>query len=130
MFEMIVSESEKIAIDKMREDYSALESKYNKLKAFKDDYDAAELKAQKDAIFAREEYSVLANNEAFKILVADADKFSVEDVEAKAKAIFADYVIETGEFSANKGEKQTKTLGLNFNKKEVKSKYGNLFKKD
>ena len=34
MFELIVSESEKIAIEKMREDYAALESKYNELKAF------------------------------------------------------------------------------------------------
>ena len=132
MFKMILTESEKLAIDKMREDYSALEAKYNELKTFKDDYDAAELKAKKDAIFARSEYSVLAEDEAFKALVADAEKFSVEEVEAKAKAIFADYVIKTGTFSAkDDGEKKPKVLGFNFNKKETKSgPYGNLFKKD
>lgn len=132
VFKMILTESEKLAIDKMREDYSALEAKYNELKTFKDNYDAAELKAQKDAIFARGEYSVLAEDEAFKSLVADAEKFSVEEVEAKAKAIFADYVIKTGTFSAkDDGEKKPKVLGLNFNKKEDKSgPYGNLFKKD
>lgn len=132
MFKMILTESEKLAIDKMREDYASLEAKYNELKTFKDNYDAAELKAQKDAIFSRGEYSVIADDEAFKALIADAGKFTVEEVEAKAKAIFADYVIKTGTFSANDdGVKKPKTLGLNFNKKETKSgPYGNLFKKD
>ena len=132
MFKMILTESEKLAIDKMREDYASLESKYNELKTFKDNYDAAQLQAQKDAIFTRSEYSVLAEDEAFKALVADAEKFSVEEVENKAKSIFADYVIKTGTFSANDdGVKKPKTLGLNFNKKEAKSgPYGNLFKKD
>ena len=132
MFKMILTESEKLAIEKMREDYASLEDKYNELKTFKDNYDAAQLQAQKDAVFARGEYSVLAEDEAFKALVTDADKFSVEEVENKAKSIFADYVIKTGTFSANDdGVKKPKTLGLNFNKKETKSgPYGNLFKKD
>ena len=131
MFKMILTESEKLAIDKMREDYAALEAKYNELKTFKDNYDAAELKAQKDTIFARSEYSVLVEDEAFKALVADAEKYSVDEVEAKAKAIFADYVIKTGTFSAkDDGEKKPKVIGFNFNKKEdKKSPYGNLFSK-
>ena len=132
MFKMILTESEKLAIDKMREDYSALEAKYNELKTFKDNYESAQLQAKKDAIFARSEYSVLAEDEAFKVLVADAEKYSVDEVEAKAKAIFADYVIKTGTFSAkDDGGKKPKVLGFNFNEKETKSgPYGNLFKKD
>lgn len=132
VFKMILTESEKLAIDKMREDYSALEAKYNELKTFKDNYEAAELKAKKDEIFTRSEYSVLAEDEAFKTLVSDAEKYSVDEVEAKAKAIFADYVIKTGTFSAkDDGEKKPKVIGFNFNKKESKSgPYGNLFKKD
>ena len=131
VFKMILTESEKLAIDKMREDYSALEAKYNELKTFKDNYEAAELKAKKDEIFTRSEYSVLAEDEAFKALVSDAEKYSVDEVEAKAKAIFADYVIKTGTFSAkDDGEKKPKVLGFNFNKKEdKKSPYGNLFSK-
>lgn len=129
MFKMILTESEKLAIEKMREDYSVLEGKYNELKAFKDNYDATELKTKKDAIFTREEYSILAEDEAFKSLIADAEKFSVDEVEAKAKAIFADYVIKTGEFSAKKDEEKQKTLGFNFTEKENKKKkaYGSLF---
>ena len=131
MFKMILTESEKLAIDKMREDYSALETKYNELKEFKDNYDATELKTKKDAIFAREEYTVLAEDAAFKSLIADAEKFSVEEVEAKAKAIFADYVIKAGEFSVKKDENKPKTIGFNFNKKESKKgPYGNLFSKE
>lgn len=131
VFKMILTESEKLAIEKMREDYASLEAKYNELKTFKDNYDAAALKSQKDAIFARSEYSVLAEDEAFKVLVNDAEKYSVDEVEAKAKAIFADYVIKTGTFSAkDDGEKKPKVLGFNFNKKEDKrSPYGNLFNK-
>lgn len=129
MFKMILTESEKLAIEKMREDYSVLEGKYNELKEFKDNYDATEIKVKKDAIFAREEYSVLAEDEAFKTLVADAEKFSVDEVESKVKTIFADYVIKTGEFSAKKDESKQKTLGFNFAEKETKKKkaYGSLF---
>ena len=132
VFKMILTESEKLAIEKMREDYASLEAKYNELKTFKDNYDAAALKSQKDAIFARSEYSVLADDEAFKTLITDAEKFSVDEVEAKAKAIFADYVIKTGAFSTkDNGENKPKVLGFNFNKKEdKKSPYGNLFNND
>jgi hypothetical protein len=132
MFKMILTESEKLAIEKMREAYSALEGKYNELKEFKDNYDAAELKAQKDAIFAREEYSVLAEDEAFKALVADAEKYSVEEIETKADVIFAKFVKASGEYSSKNETKRSKTLGFNFNAKPSKKKqaYGGLFEKD
>ena len=132
VFEILVTKEEKEALDALKENYSALESKYNELKEFKDNYDAAELKAQKDAIFARDEYSVLSDNDEFKALVADSDKFSVEEVEHKAKSIFADHVIQTGAFGASSNSStKSKTIGLNFNKKESKKgPYGNLFSKD
>lgn len=130
VFEILVTKEEKDALDALKENYSALEVRYNELKEFKDNYDAAELKTKKDAIFSREEYAVLADDEAFKSLVVDAEKFSVEEVESKAKAIFADYVIKTGEFSAKKddGVKKPKTVGFNFVKDNKKKKaYGSLF---
>ena len=121
VFNEWLSKAEKEALDTLKADYS-------ELKEFKDNYDAAELKAKKDAIFSREEYSVLSEDEAFKTLISDADKFSVDEVEAKAKAIFADHVIQTGSFSKSTDEVvKHKTLGVNFNKKETKSRYGNLF---
>ena len=124
VFSEWLSKAEKDALDALKADYAIL-------KEFKNNYDAAEIKAKKDEIFAREEYSVLAEDEAFKSLIDDSINFSVEEVEAKAKAIFADHVIKTGEFSAKTENGSTKTLGLNFNKKESKKgPYGNLFKKD
>jgi hypothetical protein len=131
MFELIVSESEKLAIERMREDYSALEAKYNELKAFKDNYDAAQIKAQKDEIFAKAEYECLAENEDFKKLIADADNYSVEEISMKADLIFAAHVKATGEFSVKVEEKKSKVVGFNFNKKESKKNpYGNLFSKE
>lgn len=132
VFEIIVTESEKIAIEKMRENYADLEAKYNALKEFKDNYDAAELKAQKDAIFAKTEYSILSDNDEFKALMIDAEKFSIAEIESKAKSIFADHVIKIGAFSSNTiEEKKAKTIGIDFNKKEAKkSPYGNLFNKN
>ena len=124
VFNEWLSKEERDALDTLKADYASL-------KAFKTNTEAAELKAQKDAIFARGEYSVLAEDETFKALVSDAEKYSVDEVEAKAKAIFADYVIKTGTFSAkDDSEKKPKVLGFNFNKKEdKKSPYGRLFDK-
>ena len=130
VYEILVTKEEKDALDALKENYSALEVKYNELKEFRDNYDAAELKAKKDAIFSREEYVVLADDEAFQSLVVDAEKFSVDEVESKSKAIFADYVIKTGEFSSKKdeGAKKPKTVGFNFAKDNKKKKaYGSLF---
>ena len=130
VFELIVTESEKLAIEKMREDYSELEAKYNELKVFKDNYDAAQLKAQKDEIFAKAEYECLAENEDFKKLIEEAENFSVEEISTKADLIFAAHIKVTGEFSVKAEEKKSKVVGFNFNKKESKKNpYGNLFNK-
>lgn len=129
MFKMILTESEKLAIEKMREDYALLESQYSELKAFKDKYDADELKAQKDAIFNKEEYAILAKNKDFVALKNLAEQYSVEEVAIKAKSIFADHVISSGTFSMKK-EETVSDKGIKFNlaaepKKE--GPYGNLF---
>lgn len=125
VFNEWLSKAEKDALDALKSDYAAL-------KEFKDNYDAAELKAHKDAIFAREEYSVLADDEAFKELISNAEIFSVEEIESKAKAIFADHVIKMGTFSANNVESnKVNFMAFNLNKKETKKgPYGNLFNKD
>ena len=128
VFEIIVTESEKIAIDKMREDYAALEVKYNELKAFKDEYEAKELKAQKDAIFAKSEYECLAEDEAFQALKKDADNYSVEELSTKADLCFAAHVKAVGTFSVKSEVNQSKKVGFNFNVKEAVAKpYGDLF---
>ncbi len=121
VFNEWLSQEEKDALD-------ALKQSYAELKQFKEQYDAAELKTQKDAIFAKSEYSILAEDDAFKALVKDADKFSVEEVESKVKSIFADYVIKTGTFSAKDDSKPAQTLRFNFRAASKKTgPYGGLF---
>lgn len=126
VYREFVTQAERNELEKLRKDYAALVE-------FKEKVESAELKAQKDAIFAKSEYSILADEEAFKVLVSEAEKFSVEEVEAKVKSIFADHVIKTGAFSAQPvEEKKPSTIGLNFNAKPSKKKsaYGGLFEKD
>ena len=119
VFELIVTESEKIAIENMRKDYAAL-------KEFKDNYDAAEIQAQKDQVFAKKSYEKLNGVEAFEELKKNSANFSVEEIIANAKIIYADFM-EQNEVPEVETE-PVKVMGFNFNKKETKkSPYGNLF---
>lgn len=113
------------------EEYEELKSVYDELKAFKDNYDAEELKAQKDAIFAKAEYGCLAENEEFTTLQTDAEKYSVEEISMKADLIFAAHMKSTMDFSLETEEvAKPKVAAFNFNTKEVNRKpYGNLFNK-
>lgn len=117
LFQMLLTESEKIAVDKLRGDYSALEAKYNELKAFKDNYDAAEQKAAKDAIFADEAYDNIRESDDFKALMSDSEKYSIEEIQNKCDLLFAANVKKT-QFAAQ--DKKSHSLGFNFNKKENK----------
>lgn len=128
MFELIVSESEKMAIEKMREDYAALESKYNELRAFKDNYDASVLKAEKEAILESAEYAEITDSDEFKALVSEMDKYSVEEIKVKADLLFAASMKKKFSFEVNKLEKK-RSVGINFNEKpDVKKEaYSGLF---
>ena len=128
VFKMILTESEKLAIEKMREDYSALEIKYNELKEFKEQYDAAEIKAEKDAIFASAEYVEIRESEEFQALIADADKYSVDEIKVKADLIFAASMKKKFNFEVEKPEKKN-SVGINLNEKPNKKKqaYAGLF---
>ena len=125
VFNEWLSKDEKDALETLKADYAVL-------KAFKENYEAAELKAQKDSILSRNEYSVLADNEAFKALVSDAEKYSIEDLETKADVIFAKFVKSNGEYSSKKEVKMADTIGLNFTVEptEEEQAYGGLFAKD
>ena len=124
VFNEWLSKEERNALETLKADYAVL-------KSFKENYEADKLKAEKDAIFAREEYSVLADNESFKVLVTEAEKYSVEEIELQLKSVFADHVIKTGTFSVkNDAENKSKTIGFNFGSKAKKTgAYGDLFSK-
>lgn len=129
LFQMLLTESEKLAVDKLRGDYAELEAKYNELKTFKDNYDAAEIKAKKDSIFADEAYNDIRESDDFKSLMNDAENYSVEEIQNKCDLLFAANEKKI-KFAANKNKPHS--ISFNFSKKEDKkaSAYGNLFKND
>lgn len=118
MFELIVSESEKIAIEKMREDYSALVE-------YKANAEAEKLQSQKDVVFNDEKFASVVNTKAFKSLIADSENYSVEECQQKANDILEDFAT----FAENTEVKKAHSVGFNFKEKEKKTKkaYGNLF---
>ena len=118
VFSTFVTESEKTALDMIR-------SQYEELKAFKENVEKQELKVQKDAILESAEYAEIKDSEEFKALVADAEKYSVDELKVKADLIFAAAMKKKFSFEV-KPEK--KSVGINFNAKpNKKSAYGNLF---
>ena len=129
LFQMLLTESEKLAVDKLRGDYAELEAKYNELKTFKDNYDATEIKAKKDSIFADEAYNDIRESDDFKALMNDAENYSVEEIQNKCDLLFAANEKKI-KFAANKNKPHS--ISFNFSKKEDKkvSAYGNLFKND
>ena len=127
LFQMLLTESEKIAVDKLRGDYAELEAKYNELKTFKDNYDAAETKAKKDEIFANEAYDEIRESDEFKALVTDAENYSIDELQVKCDLLFAANV-KKAKFSSEP-EKKHNSLGINLNAKPNKKAqaYGGLF---
>lgn len=125
VFELIVTESEKIAIEKMRENYESLVK-------YKENTEAAALQAKKDAVFADEKYAKVVNTNAFKKLVENSKDYSVEECAQKADEILDDFSSFAVNFAVTDEVKKTGTLGLNFNAKPSKKKsaYGGLFEKD
>lgn len=125
VFELIVTESEKIAIEKMRENYESLVK-------YKEDTEAAALQAKKDTVFADEKYAKVVNTKAFKKLVENSKDYSVEECAQKADEILDDFSSFAVNFAYNEEPTANKTLGLNFNAKPSKKKsaYGGLFEKD
>ena len=123
VFSEWLSKEEKDALDTLKADYSIL-------KKFRDDYDAAAIQAEKDEVFANKKYSILNGNEKFEQLKKDAINFSVDEVKDKCKIIFADHVMESGEYSdsGEQVEKPVNKIGFNFaDKPKKKTAYGGLF---
>lgn len=107
---------------------SALKADYEELKSFKEKYDADEVKAAKDAIFESAEYAEIKETEEFKALIADADKYSVDDLRVKADLVFAAAMKEKMNFEVAE-PKKNRSVSVNLNEKQDKKKpYGRLFK--
>ena len=122
VFELIVTEAEKIAIEKMREDYASLVQ-------FKIDTEAAQLQAKKDGIFADEKYVKIKETKAFQNLIANSKDYSIEECSQKADEILDDFSSFAVNFAANDDVKKPQTIGfaVNTSDSEEKKAYGKLF---
>ena len=124
VFSEWLSKEEKDALDALKADYASLVE-------FKANTEAAQLQAQKDAIFAKEEFVGIANTKAFKKLIEDSKDYTIDECEQKAKDILDACNDFATNFAAKDDSKKSDTIGFNFNKKESKKgPYGNLFNKD
>ena len=132
VFNEWLSKSEKEALDVLKAQYVILEKECNELKAFKMDTEAAQLQAQKDAIFANPMFANVIETKSFKTLMENSKEYTVEECEQKAHDILDDFNSFAVNFAENESTPKSKTLGFNFNAKPSKKKtaYGGLFDKD
>ena len=104
----------------------ALKANYAELKAFKEQYDAALIKAEKDAVFECVEYADIKESDEFKALMADADKYSVDEIRVKADLIYAGSMKK--KFAVESSVEQKHSVGIKLDtKQKKKSAYGTLF---
>lgn len=121
VFNEWLSKDEKDALD-------ALKSSYAELKAFKDNYDAAQLKAKKTAILASAEYAEI---EEIQALESEIDNYSVEELRVKADLLYAASMKKKFAAEPEKPEKRG-SVSFNYQAKPNKKKqaYAGLFNKD
>lgn len=126
LFRELLTASEKAELDAMRSNYAAL-------KDYKETAEKNELHSKKEAILTDEKYSVLSENETFAELKNNMDNYSLDDLETKAKVIFADYVSSVGVFSTKPETQKSKVLYMSNSNSEKESKkktpYGGIFEK-
>lgn len=121
VFNEWLSKDEKDALD-------ALKANYAELKEFKDQYDAAQVKAEKDAVLESADYAEIKDSDEFKSLVTDAEKYSVDEIKVKADLLYAASMKK--KFAVESKNEEKHSVGVNFNSKPNKKKtYGTLFDK-
>lgn len=122
VYREFVTQAEKDELEALRKNYAAL-------KEFKEQYDAAQLKAEKDAVLESVEYAEISSSDEFKALVESAEHYSVDEIKVKADLIFAASMKKKMNFEAEKEEKKHSSVGINFNAKSNKKKeaYKGLF---
>ena len=124
VFAQYLTADEITKLDKMKSDFTAIESELN-------EYKSKELHSAREAVLASEEYSVMADFEEFKELNSHMDEYSVEDLTNKADLIYAKFMKSNySNFSSNDSKKKSKMVFMTSgdNKEEKKLPYGGLFK--
>lgn len=118
-----VTSDEEAELDKMRSNYSSIESELN---SYKD----KELHSQRDSVLASEDYSVMGDFADFKDLKSHMDEYSLEDLTNKADLIYAKFMKSNYSTFSAKPEKKRSMVFMTSgsNNEEERLPYGGLFK--
>lgn len=109
-------------LDKMKSDFSSIESELNS-------YKEKELHSQRETILASEDYSVMADFADFNDLKKHMDEYSVDELANKADLIFAKYMKSNlVTFSKKNKTKNNMIFMSTNNNEEERLPYGGLFK--
>ena len=118
-----LTDDEIAKLDKMKSDFSAIESELNS-------YKSKELHSQREAVVSSEEYSVMADFAEFKELKDHMDDYSVEDLTKEADLLYAKFMKSNYSTFASKDTKKSSVVFMSSGKntEEEKLPYGGLFK--
>ena len=122
VFNEWLSKAEKDALDELK-------SSYAELKAFKENYDATVLKAEKDAVFASAEYDEIRESAEFKALMSKMDEYSVDELKVQADLLFAASMKKKYNFAAKPTKKGAVSLNFKAEPDKKKEAYAGLFSK-
>ena len=117
-----LTDDEETELNNIRSDFSAVSEKLKK-------YETEEQNAEKVKILESEEYEMIHNESAYKELVKDYAKFSVDEVKAKCDSILLDYVKVNQKSVRDEIDKKKKEFHVTPlpSTQKKKSRYGNLF---
>lgn len=117
------SEDEKKELERIKGNYSALESELN-------EYKSKELHSAREEVLASEDYSVMADFTEFNELKEHMDDYSIEELTDKADLVYAKFMKSNySTFSANnESGKHMVFMTSGENKEEERLPYGGLFK--
>lgn len=118
-----VTEDEKKELENLKSSYSAIESELN-------EYKENELHSQREAVFATDDYSVLADDVDFIALKDSMDDYTPEELSEKADLIYAKFMKSNySKISAGQSAKKTTVFmssGSDADDKKRKP-YGGIF---
>ena len=120
---MWVTADEEAELDRMRSNYSSIESELNS-------YKEKELHSQREAVLTSEDYSVMADFEEFNDLKSHMDEYTVEELTNKADLVYAKFMKSNYSNFSSKPEKKRSMVFMTSgdNTTEERLPYGGLFK--
>lgn len=110
-------------LDKMKSNYSSIESELNS-------YKSKELHAAREAVLTSADYSVMKDFAEFKELKDHMDEYSVEDLTNKADLVYAKFMKSNYSTFGNKEQNKHSVVFMTSgsNTEEERLPYGGLFK--